>query len=101
MRWPLHRAEQEESPESGLEGRQPFDQLRLFHILRDEVGWSDEASRALTEALAQRPWDTLAIRDILVLHGGFSEETAHAFIYKGFGIKRLDSVEALLGGETH
>lgn len=101
MRWPLHRAEQEEAPESGLEGRKPFDQLRLFHILRDEVGWSDEASRALTEALAQRPWDTLAIRDILVLHGGFSEETAHAFIYKGFGIKRPDSVEALLGGETH
>lgn len=101
MRWPLRRAEPQEPAASGIEGREPFDQLRLFHILRDQVGWSDEASRALTEALAQRPWDTLAIRDILVLHGGFSDETAHAFIYDGFGVKRADSVEALLSGETH
>lgn len=84
-----------------IEGRRPFNELRLFHVLKDDVGWDEATAYALTEALAQRPLDTLAIRDILVLHGGFSERAAHAFIYEGFGIERPELVEALLGGETH
>lgn len=101
MRWPFQTGKSMELAESALDGREPFDQMRLFHILRDQVGWSDETTYALTEALAQRPWDTLAIRDILVLHGGWTDETAHRFIYEGFGVERPEFVEALLGGETH
>lgn len=60
--------------------RRSFDELRLFHVLKDDVGWDGATAYALTKALAQQPPDTLAIRDILVLHGGFSERAAQAFI---------------------
>ena len=71
----------------------PLNELHAYEVLTDEVGWDDETARALLEALRKDPPDTLALRDVLVLRGGLSEELARNIIYGTLGREPAKSAE--------
>ena len=71
----------------------PLNELHAYEVLTDEVGWDDETARALLEALRKDPPDTLALRDVLVLRGGLSEELARSIIYGTLGAEAAGAME--------
>lgn len=59
----------------------PLNELHAYEVLTERVGWDGETAREFLGAIRKEPPDTLAPRDVLVLRGGLSEESARAIIY--------------------